>query len=330
MAFACRLCGKSDYLSFFDAREMMFGTREVFRYAECRQCEVLQIVDIPEPDKFYPPDYYSLSGQSVSVLEEKFIRRLAARQIGEFLFGKRRFPGNLLARIRPQIAEHFPQWLLPLRGRIDFSSRILDYGCGRGKLLRELQIFGFRNLVGADKFIDKEIKTKNFAIYKCGFERLEAGFDLIMLHHSFEHLPDPRTALNEIKRLLNPDGIALIRMPVLNPAWTKYRTDWVQLDPPRHLFIFSEAGFRRLAENSGFVVENVVFDSTAFQFYASEQYRMDIAQNEPDAFRGTYENSIFSKSQIEEWEREARRLNDLGQGDQACFYLTANQLQAAN
>lgn len=322
MAFSCRLCKQSENLLFFDAREMMFGTREVFRYAECPRCEALQIVEIPDLTLYYPPGYYSLSEKSV--LGERFLRRLAARQIGYFLLGKRNFPGKLLARLRPEIAEHFPAWLFPLCGQINLGSRILDYGCGNGKLLRDLQIFGFRNLTGADKFIDTETFTKGLVIYRRDLDEFDEGFDLIMLHHSFEHLPDPRFSLTAIRRLLNPGGIALIRMPVLNFAWSKYGTDWVQLDPPRHLFIFSEAGFRRLAAVAGFDVSAVIYDSTEFQFYGSEQYRMDIAQNETRSFRGVSADSIFSQAQIEEWKDEAARLNAAGLGDQACFYLTAS------
>lgn len=323
MAFACKICGNGSNLTFYEAREMMFGTREVFRYAECHSCEVLQIMEIPDLAAHYPEDYYSLSGEYVPVIDENLLRRIAARQIGHFLFGGRRFPGKILAKLRPQIAEHFPKWLFPLRGRIDFNSRILDYGCGRGRLLREMQIFGFRNLVGADRFIENEIISPRFRIIKRDLADIEPAFDLIMLHHSFEHLSEPRAALREIRRLLGPEGKVLIRMPLLNFAWEKYRTDWVQLDPPRHLFIFSKNGFCRLAAEEGFQIENVIFDSTGFQFYGSEQYRRDIAGNEPKAFRGTFENSIFSLGQISEWEQLAANLNAEGRGDQACFYLSA-------
>ncbi|MER3430553.1 MAG: class I SAM-dependent methyltransferase [Blastocatellia bacterium] len=325
MAFACRICGNASNLEFYQAREMMFGTRAVFQYAECHSCAVLQIVEIPDLAVHYPVNYYSLSGAYAPVIDEKVSRRIAAREIGRFLFGGRKFPGKLLAHLKPQIAEHFPRWLFPLRDRIDFNSRILDFGCGRGRLLRELQIFGFRNLVGADRFIEKEIISRGLTIIRRDLAELEPAFDLIMLHHSFEHLPNPRSALSEMRRLLGYEAKVLIRMPLLNFAWEKYRTDWVQLDAPRHLFIFSEEGFRRLALREGFQVENVIFDSTGFQFYGSEQYRLDIAGNEPRAFRGVGENSIFSQEQIDEWEQEAAKLNSEGRGDQACFYLSAEK-----
>jgi SAM-dependent methyltransferase len=143
-----------------------------------------------------------------------------------------------------------------------------------------------------------------------------------MLHHSFEHLPHPRTALRDIHRLLAPGGIALIRMPVVNQAWTTYGSDWVQLDPPRHLFLYTEAGFAKMAEESGFVIEQIVYDSGSMQFWGSEQYKLDIPLNDPRSHNRPKTGTIFSPEQIEDWEREAERLNEQGLGDQAAYYLT--------
>jgi hypothetical protein len=142
-----------------------------------------------------------------------------------------------------------------------------------------------------------------------------------MLHHSFEHLPEPLESLQEIERLLPRGRFCLIRIPLAAEAWEKYGVDWVQLDAPRHLYLFTERSFRALAEKAGFEVVKILYDSEAFQFYASEQYARDIAMSEEKAFRGDYSKSIFTERQMREWEREAARLNRAGRGDQACFYL---------
>jgi predicted SAM-dependent methyltransferase len=142
-----------------------------------------------------------------------------------------------------------------------------------------------------------------------------------MLHHSFEHLPDPLASLTDIHRLLPAGKFCLIRLPLSAFAWEKYGVDWVQLDPPRHLFLFTERAFRGLAEQAGFEVAKVVYDSEAFQFFGSEQYARDIAMNDELAFRGDFSKSIFTEEQMRRWEREAELLNGENRGDQACFYL---------
>jgi len=41
----------------------------------------------------------------------------------------------------------------------------------------------------------------------------EAAFDLIILSHVLEHVPDFETALGEVRRVLAPSGAALIDVP---------------------------------------------------------------------------------------------------------------------
>jgi hypothetical protein len=141
-----------------------------------------------------------------------------------------------------------------------------------------------------------------------------------MLHHSFEHLADPKGSLSEIHRLLKADKFALIRIPVVNFAWEKYGVNWVQIDPPRHLFLYTESGFRELAESCGFKVESVVYDSNAFQFWGSEQYQLDFPLNDPRS-HNNLKGRIFSDEQMNNWRSEAEKLNAEKRGDQAAFYL---------
>jgi predicted SAM-dependent methyltransferase len=142
-----------------------------------------------------------------------------------------------------------------------------------------------------------------------------------MFHHSFEHLEDPDGTLREAHRLLKDNGYMLIRIPVINFAWEKYGVNWVQLDPPRHLFLYTERAFCSLAEKSGFEVEKIIYDSTAFQFWGSEQYLQNIPLNHPTSHLNNDGGTVFSQDQMDKWQSEAEVLNLRGRGDQACFYL---------
>jgi len=110
-------------------------------------------------------------------------------------------------------------------------------------------------------------------------------------------------------------------MPVVNTAWEEYGVDWVQLDPPRHLFLYTERAFRDLAEGLGFRLEKVVYDSTEFQFWGSEQYRRDIPLNDPRSHNDPATGTLFSPEAMLAWTARSELLNDQGKGDQACFYL---------
>jgi SAM-dependent methyltransferase len=147
-------------------------------------------------------------------------------------------------------------------------------------------------------------------------------YRLVMFHHSFEHLPDPHAALAAARGLLAKDGRMLIRVPTCSSqAWATYGVDWVQLDPPRHLFLFSRAGFRQLAAAHGLAVERIEDDSDAFQFWGSEQYRRGIPMNDPRAH--SKKTPLFDAAQIAAWEAQAKALNAAGQGDQFAAVLKA-------
>lgn len=320
MSHSCRICGNSQDNRNHKAREMMFGTRETFEYFECSACGTIQIAEVPELSRYYPENY--LSFDSKAEMGERLRRRVAARFAGKYFLTGRGALGKWIAKKKPWIGDHFPVSLRdPLLG-IDFNSRILDFGCGAGRLLRSLYYFGFHDLTGADAFIKSDISYPGgVKIYKRELESFEPYFDLIMLHHSFEHVIDPQETLGQIHRLLADNRFCLIRMPVAGFTWEKYGVNWVQMDPPRHLYLYTERSFRRLAETSGFVVEKVVYDSTAFQFWGSEKYLRDMPLINQGSSNGFELSDIFSGDQLNEWQRQAEALNARGMGDQACFYL---------
>jgi SAM-dependent methyltransferase len=145
---------------------------------------------------------------------------------------------------------------------------------------------------------------------------MDGAFDFIIAHHSFEHMPSPRIALADIRRLLKPGGNALICCPVAGSrAWQEYGAEWVQLDAPRHLFIPSMAGFFKLAKASRLNLWKVSCDSSAFQFWGSELYRRGISLQKGRQGRH------FSRRMLREFEKRARNLNQTMEGDSACFYL---------
>src|SRR5690606_13797018 len=157
-----------------------------------------------------------------------------------------------------------------------------------------------------------------------GIEEMEgeAEFDLVMLHHSFEHMPDPAETLRHVHRLLKPGRAALVRIPVADSwAWRHYGADWVQLDAPRHLFLHTRRSIALLAARAGLEVERVVHDSTAFQFWGSEQYREGIPLRHARSYARNPSGSAFTAAEIREFEQRAAELNARGEGDQAAFYL---------
>ncbi len=103
--------------------------------------------------------------------------------------------------------------------KLNSKSSILDFGCGSGKSVQELQKLGY-NSYGCDikfkseenidsrslmsKGIIREIKLKPYTL---PFD--DKTFDLIFSEDVFEHVKNYPETISEISRILKPDGICV-------------------------------------------------------------------------------------------------------------------------
>ncbi len=307
---ACKICGNITNNRIYMAKERLLNLRDEFPYLECANCYCMHIVETPDNlSKYYPAEYYSFRKPKFGLSPNPFVHYLKKSLLRHYL--KKIDPvGAFLALFLPH---PFP-WMKP--NLLSFDSSILDVGCGSGRVILSMQRSGFKNLTGIDPFLEKDLRNSaELKILKKDLFEMTGSFDFIMLHHAFEHMDYPDRVLDKIRELLNPSGTLLIRIPVANShAWRKYRTHWFALDAPRHLFLHTPHSIQLLAQKAGLTIDRIDYDSSFVQFASSEKYLRDIPYS--DDF------SMFSKKQMQDFSREAARLNSLGDGDCACFYLT--------
>ncbi|MCB9207602.1 MAG: class I SAM-dependent methyltransferase [Ignavibacteriales bacterium] len=317
--FECQICGNINNNKEFNAREMLFGTKEEFKYIECTNCKCIQIKEIPEElGKYYPQTYNSFDkvikmkdGILKSILKKRMTNDYLSDKLNVFSkFLVNKFGVGFLEKIKPT--------------NVKTNSSILDIGSGNGLRLVGLARYGFTNILGTDPFIEQDISYENgIKILKKDIMEINGKFDMVMLNHAFEHMTNPKEVLQKINSLLEIGKIALIRIPVSNSfSWKKYGTNWVALDPPRHIFLHNENTIKILAKSSGFELTNVMYDSMEYQFVGSEQYQKDIPMFSNESYYRNKSNSIFTEEQINKYKEEAKRLNRIAEGDAACFYLT--------
>jgi len=323
----CKVCRQSNENKVYIVREMMFGYKDEFEYFECTHCGCLQIVSVPDNlGKYYPAHYYSIADVPDIAKPNPFGSYIKQLRLRYYLKGK----GFLQKLVLKTLGSpRLYSWMK--KENLDPSFKILDVGCGTGYLLLALRQMGFSKLQGIDPFIESDIEYKNgVRVEKKDLSEISGQFDLVMLHHSFEHMPDPVSTFKDLYRLVKPKRYLLIRIPIFPSfAWRKYGINWVQLDAPRHLFLHSIQSIQRLADGVGFSIQEIVYDSTPLQFWGSEQYVSGIPhRDERSYYHGSFRNdqrgSIFSAADIEEFRAKASYLNNVGDGDQACFYLVKN------
>lgn len=297
----CKFCG-SHKQELFSAKERMLGLGGEFQYAECKACGSLQLESIPEDlSVYYPPNYYSFSGLSTSSLGIRVLKNLRMRFF-------------LWLGLQWQ-APMYGYWLKKVHP--GFSARIADVGCGNGQLLYELYAAGYTDLHGFDPYIEREKQiASGLTLWKKRIEESHFMFDLIMMHHSFEHMEDPHQVLKACYEKLNPGGKLLVRCPVADSeVWREKGELWVQLDAPRHLIIPTVRGLKSKAESLGFVLDEVEFDSSDFQFWGTTLYEQG------ETLQQSKVGKFFSREEREILKEKALQYNQEGRGDQACFYL---------
>lgn len=302
-SLCCKFCGEKDFLV-FQAKERMLQMPGEFAYGECKVCSSIQLIDIPEDLAVYYPteSYYS---QTPLVESSSLKNLLKSLRLNLFLNTSLNF-----------LAPSYGYWLKKVNPKL--TDRIADLGCGNGQLLYEMYASGYQQLEGFDPFIP-ETKQLNFSLtlWKKPFEESNGYFDLIMMHHAFEHMVDPKAILEICFEKLNQGGKLLIRTPVTDAqVWKEKREMWVQLDAPRHLVIPSVKGFKNLASEIGLKLEEVVFDSSAFQFWGTALYEQGHPLNPALVV------TLFGPKKQREMNKKALRYNEEGKGDQVCFYLT--------
>jgi ubiquinone/menaquinone biosynthesis C-methylase UbiE len=123
---------------------------------------------------------------------------------------------------RGSLGPEFIRRVLALAGDL-MGLKVLDVGCGKGELLREIQtryanveLHGVDFSTGRLREASERIGSKAILLEADIQEALpfpEAFFDRILCTETLEHLKDPERCLQQIGRLLKSDGRAILTLP---------------------------------------------------------------------------------------------------------------------
>ncbi len=213
---------------------------------------------------YYPTEYYPPAELVQRKLADRLVKRLSRalkKGIREEFYGYPAERRSWLARACRRLML-FPEYAhLRLVGRDILlyrgGGRLLDVGCGPGRLLQELRDQGW-DVHGLDFSPVAVERARSVGLDVRHSDLLTAGFkadyfDVVLFNHSLEHVYDPVATLREAFRILKPGGAVVVYLPNAGSAEAAlFGRWWVAWDPPRHLYHFTKRSLARLLELAGY------------------------------------------------------------------------------
>jgi SAM-dependent methyltransferase len=335
---SCPICQSITPPEVVIAREMVLGTREKFRYGLCQKCGVLWLMDPPTDMGRYYEGYYSL-GSPDPQLVKRAVRMLKCGLFSQFFgafamgWGNRFHNHAFRAICRDDLGAYrssyncgFPLNVCSMFGLgLKAQSKILDYGSGTGEFVSTMSGFGFKNVLGIDPFLKREIVFATGARVVPGdlstAKQSFGTFDVITMHHVFEHIPNPYEIAKQVCTLLNPGGIIVIQFPHVGSVhFAKYRGNWAGIHAPRHYFLHSRKSLEMVFTGTGAEIYHVRGGSEYDHYLFSQEYELDIGDASPWSFRAGG-RGIFTSSEIRYWKNKAVLLNKALVGDWIIYYM---------
>ena len=229
----CKLCGCSSIVLYDALQDRMVGSSGEWRLLRCANaaCALAWLDPAPNPAQ--------LAAAYANYYTHAFIESNSPLR-------------RLYDRLRDGYLSFRFMWLTATPG-----GKVLEVGCGNGNLLKNLQRLGWQvQGVEPDRNAAKIAESRGLPV-RCG-ELAEQdfpphSFDAIVMSHVIEHIADPIAFLQACRRLIKPGGRLIMLTPNMNAIGHRwFGRDWLHLDPPRHLNLFTQESLAAACTLAGF------------------------------------------------------------------------------
>src|SRR5262249_2100099 len=122
---------------------------------------------------------------------------------------------------------------------------------------------------------------------------------------------------------LSRRGVCVVRIPMADSdTWREYGTNWVELDPPRHLFLHTRRSLEHVVNGAGMTIKRSVYDADGFVHWASVLYQRNTQLTDPSTFSLRNPAEYFTQDELNSYELRAKEANEKRIASRATFVLT--------
>ena len=264
---SCPLCGHAGALLYEDLHDRLFSTEGAWNMSRCQECGLLYLDPVPIEEDIhlaYGTSYYTHARS-----EPQGVRRIYAavtdyhvrRRLGYPSTARRttRVMARMLSVLHPGGDAELSREAMYLR-KAESDSLLLEVGCGSGEWLGYMRGLGWR-VEGVEPdpkavatALSDGLNVRQGQLSDQSYPNAYA--DVICVIHVVEHLHEPLATLRECRRVLQPNGRLVIATPnSASLGHHRFKSNWVSLDPPRHLMIFDPPTMRRMLDQAGFDID---------------------------------------------------------------------------
>ena len=233
----CPLCSNAAIKKRFTCKDH-FATGEEFDIMECPACGFVFTQNVPdekEIGRYYEsPTYISHSDTNKGLMNKVY-----------------HWVRNIMLRRKVKLVKQ----LTLLK-----CGKLLDHGAGTGYFARAMQDDGWDVTA-----IEKSRQAREFALKEFDFEMHpeeaiadigDKELDVVTMWHVMEHIQDLDKMWQELYRILDDTGIAIIAVPNNRSYDARlYKEHWAAYDVPRHLWHFTAGTIMKWGERHGFILE---------------------------------------------------------------------------
>jgi 2-polyprenyl-3-methyl-5-hydroxy-6-metoxy-1,4-benzoquinol methylase len=146
------------------------------------------------------------------------------------------------------------------------GARLLEVGSGLGHLVGQLEDSFETHGLDVNYWAVKQAKT---AINKTQLQTASAqelpftndSFNVVIIKHIVEHLPDPQKAIREIARVTEKGGTLILSTPNLDSLLKPWKGEkWIGYQDPTHISLKRPAEWVSCIEGAGFTIKRIFAD----------------------------------------------------------------------